>query len=293
MSDNPETPEEAGTQTPIDAAWAAARAAADGEDADAAAARFIDVVLTEPLLCPIWEEGEADADGATTARGGAADGVGAGAGDDEFAPKMIEMNGRDTLALFDTETRLAAFVDAPTAFVALPGRVFFTVARDQGAQIALNPEVADSANLFTGETVSAIADLADAAEQDVHLEGGPELMVEAPETPPSALLTALSARLAAARSLVSEAILFGVSYPAENGNRRRQLVLGLCGADGEAAEEMRALCLELGRLGGAVLGEDRTLDVATFAGSEPLLALARKYGVSLMGPEMRGVEAAS
>lgn len=259
----------------LDEAWEAARAAelAQEGDSDAVAARFIDVVLNEPLFCPVWEDED------DSAESGAAE-TGA---EEEISPKMIERDGVDTLLLFDSEERLAAYVDEPTPFVALPGRMFFDLARGQGAQIALNLDVAPSSTVFSPETVDAIAELVAAADETLDISADAPLQVGPPANASEALLSALSARLAAARSVAGEAWLFSVSYPAEDGREVQHLVLGVVGVEGADGREQRGLAGELSRLGGVLLDDSTFLDVAWLVEGERLLGLARRFGVGLGG----------
>lgn len=267
----------------IDEAWAAARAAEATtgrvEDLDdEVAARFIDAVLNEPLFCPVWD------------RDGGEDGA-----DDEaqITPKMIEHEGRDTLLVFDSEDRLSSFVEEPTDFVAYPGRVFFDLARGQNAQIALNLGVAPSSTVFAPETVDAIIDLVASAEESFEIGAGQPLEVGAPTEASESLLSAVSARLAAARALVRQAWLFSVSYDGAAGKRMRHLVLGMLAAEDAGPDALRDFAGELGRLGGVLLSDEAYLDIAYFAEGERLLELARRYGVSMIeAPAGRDVSAA-
>lgn len=278
----PDQSVESAASTPIDEAWIAARTAereAEETVGDDIAARFIDVVLNEPLFCPVWDDEQGQEAG---------DAPDAGAGEDAIAPKMVEIEGVDTLLLFDTEERLAAYVAEPTSFVALPGRVFFELARDQGAQIALNLDVAPSSTMFAHETVDAVAELVEATEETLDVAGDQPLEVGAPDYASETLLSALSARLAAARKLVAEGWLFSVSYAGEGGRPMRHLVLGLRPERGADEDELRSLAVEIGRLGGIVLENESILDVAYLAEGERLLKLARRYGVGIDQVERKG-----
>lgn len=270
-----------GAQTPLDAAWTAARAAqeaaASEAEVDAAAARFIDVLLSEPLICPIWED---DPDGI--------------APDAPFTPKLIELDGTETFTLFDREERMAEAITEPTAFVALPGRAFVALAAQRGAQIALNRGVAPSATLLAPEALEALTDLIRATEEaaeETELGGGFEVLSPG-ETPP-ALLNALAARLTVAKALIAEAWLFALE-PVEDGAaavegalEERRLVLGLlphANAPAETEGGMRALVRELSRLGGVVMTNwdgAAPLDVAVLERDDAVLAAARRRGFGL------------
>lgn len=250
-------------ETRIDAAWSAA---ADDPESDEAAARFIDVVLAEALICPVWEEAddlEADSDA--------------------IAPKMVEVDGRDTLLLFDTEERLAAFVEEPTSFVALPGQSFFEMAAGRGTQIALNLDVAESSTVFDPDSVDAIAALVHDSEEDAALIDPRQLTVAAPGDVSEEVIAALGARLRAAGDAVTEAWLFDmlkqpVSGAAEAGRDRP--VLALVGGDGDA-DAVQTLGRELARLAGARDPGGDGVDIAVFKADDPALERIRAVGFGL------------
>lgn len=260
--------------TRVDAAWEMAKSAESGgggPDADAAAARFIDRLLAEPLICPVVSD---------------AHGEPMEAADGSFTLLTDERDGRETLVVFDTEERLAAHVSAPTAFVAQPGRYFFALAAERGAQISLNPDVAPSASVFAPQTVDAIAALIEATEEVVAETGRGGLEISAPGGAPETLMAALSARLSAAQADVREAWLFSLSRVAEQPGAdgaadAGRLVLGLLPRAADRADGLRRLASELGRLSGALLNENR-LDIAIFEPEDRILSVARRCGFGLV-----------
>lgn len=258
-------------ETRIDAAWRAART---DPESDMAAARFLDVVLAEALLCPVWDDETSD-EAATEPP----------EEQSEVAPKMLEIDGRDTLLVFDSEERLAAFSTEPTSFIALPGRAFFQMMAGQGAQIALNLEVAPSSTVFGPETVDALAELAAAADEELSLDPTGPLIVSPPSGAPAPLVAALAARLNAARAAVAEAWLATLSDedPAAAGapGADRRLVLLLRADDAVDPGDARDLATELGRLGASFL-EDRPLDIALVGAGDPILEAARAEGFGLI-----------
>lgn len=287
-SDEPAAPDSAPDphpETRIDAAWATAQATPDDDDA---AAKFLDVVLSEALICPVWEEADAAgaADGGPEGASEGASGEPAEGGDaTQVAPKMIEIEGKDTLLLFDSEERLAAFIEEPTAFVALPGRAYFEMLAGQDAQIGLNLEVAPSSTLFGVETVSAVGEILSGVAEEVSLDPGAPLIVSAPSAAPSGLVGAIAARLNASRAVAAEAWLATVSTedpeaPGAPGADRR-LVLVLRPADGVDRADLEGLAMELGQLGASFL-EDQPLDVAVVEAEDALLVAARAEGFGLI-----------
>ena len=268
-------------QTRIDEAWLEA----GPTPSDEAAARFIDVVIAEPLFCPIWDEGDPEAP-AETAADQEEDG-------ESIWPKMVEVDGASTLPLFDSEERLAAFVDEPTSFVALPGLAFFEMMAPQGGQIALNLDVAPSSTLFAAETVAAVAEIAAASgDEEIAFDAGSTLTVSAPQNVGAQTLQTLGARLTAAGELVAEAWLFDLTPVSaeENGDgpaaaaETRHRVLALVGA-AETNAELRALGEEAARLAASAEPDAPPLEIAVARPNDQVLTRARAVGVGLLGQE--------
>lgn len=245
--------------TRLDEAWAAAQAVGATEDA---AARFIDVLLAEALVCPIFDEDDAEADDES----------------ESVQPRLVEIAGRETVLLFDSEERLAEYVEEPTAFIAAPGRAFFDMAAANGAQIALNLDVAESSTVFEPHVVQAISTLAAESDDEVSLELDESLTVEAPDDASPALLGALAARVGAARALLAEAWLAVVQL----GDSPTAMALGLRPTDGVDIEELRELARELARLGGSFSDDGSPLDVALLREGDGALDAFRRVGFGLL-----------
>ena len=267
-------------QTRIDEAWIEA----GPTPSDEAAARFIDVVIAQPLFCPIWDEADPEAPTEASPPPGEEEG-------ESIWPKMVEVDGASTLPLFDTEERLAAFVEEPTSFVALPGLAYFEMMAPQGGQIALNLDVAPSSTLFAAETVAAVAEIAAASgEDEIAFDAGSTLTVTAPQDVGAKTLQALGARLAAAGDLLAEAWLFDLTPMAEAGGAdaaARHRVLALVGAAAEN-EELRALGEEAARLAAAADPDAPPLEIAVARPEDQVLSRARTVGVGLLGHEAAG-----
>ncbi len=258
----PASEEEAPTR--LDLAWAEAligeaegQAASDSDD-DALAARFVEALLAEPLICPVLDD--EDDPGA----------------EERIRPLTLEHDGKPTLLLFDTEDRLADFIDKPTNFVALAGRSFFRLVKGSGAQVALNMDVAPSSTVFSPQTVDAIALLAEASEEEVEVGAGEALTVAPPAPPSEGMLRAMTARLVA-DGRVREAWLVSISSGGELTPRYDQ---ALTLSPRDAASDLRELAADLGRLAGSFEDSER-LDIAVAHDGEPFLAAARKLGVGL------------
>lgn len=250
--------------TRLDIAWAEALVGeADGADPaavddDARAAQFVEALLAEPLICPVLDDDDALDSGAT------------------MRPLTLEHDGRPTLLLFDTEDRLAAFIDTPTNFVALAGRSFFRLVKGSGAQVALNLEVAPSSTVFSPQTVDAIALLAEASEEEVEVGAGDALTIAPPLPPSEGLLRAMTARLAA-DGRVEEAWMISIASGDEAAPRFDQ---ALALTPREPGADLRELAADLGRLAGS-FDDAQRLDIAVAGKGEPFLDAARRLGVGL------------
>lgn len=262
---------ESGYETRIDQLWEDARSGPGDAPSDEQAGRFLDAVLAEGLFCPVAPPAS-DPPPQTES--------------ESFAPMTIARDGVETFCLFDTVERLADSDLEASEFVAAPGRVFFQLAAEAGAQIALNPGVARTDTLFSAETVAMIAALSDAAEQEALIGADQAVSIYTPPEPSEALLAALSARLAAAEALLREAWLIDVrqedlSDDADGAGAAREESLGLTLAlvaahEGDAA--LAALARDLSRLGSVLLPETG-LDVAILAEGERALEAARRVGL--------------
>lgn len=249
-------------ETRIDRAWTEAQAADVRNDAaaDAAAAHFMDVLLAEALICPVLEGPDGSMEG--------------------FSPKLTDLHGRDTLTLFDAEERLAAFMGAPTAFVAMPGRRFFELAASKTLPVALNPNVAPSSMILSAEAVTAMGAVATSGEEIVVDTSG--LSMAAPLAAPEALLVALSRRIEAARADIAEAWLVALIEGAGEEAAAGRLALVLRPDEALAMEDLRALAEELAQLGASHLTDGATLDVSIARLRDPLLKMARNWGVGFL-----------
>lgn len=250
--------------TRLDIAWAEALVGeAEGADPtaiddDARAAKFVEALLAEPLICPVLDDDDALDSGET------------------MRPLTLEHDGRPTLLLFDTEDRLAAFIDTPTNFVALAGRSFFRLVKGSGAQVALNLDVAPSSTVFSPQTVDAIALLAEASEEEVEVGAGEALTVAPPSPPSEGLLRAMTARLAA-DGRVEEAWMISIASGDDVAPRFDQ---ALALTPRESGVDLRDLAADLSRLAGS-FDDAARLDIAVAGKGEPFLEAARRLGVGL------------
>lgn len=179
---------------------------------------------------------------------------------DRIEPETFDVDGQSFVVAFDSEARLATFVGAPAPYAALSGRIAARMLATQGLGLALNPEVAPSSMLlepaaltWLDETLGHAPDQVEAGIRDIR----------SPSGLPEALLTALGSKLATAAGLAEVAYLVGVTFA--NGGKGH--MLGIVNAAPGAEAALAKAINEALTFSGIEAG---TLDVAFFAGSDPL-----------------------
>lgn len=228
-----------------------AHAAAD--DSDEARARFYALLLETPLCVPVEPQPEGTA----------------------LKPVVFALEDGPVALGFDDDARMAAFFEAPTDYVTLPGRALAALLAEAGLGLGLNLGDAPSASLLDAALLRWLAaemgGELDAAELD-----GP-LTVAAPAGATPGLLAALAERLAAFPGMAAGAWMVRVGADGAAG----RLAVLLLPADA-AVRGAQALAAELGRAAAphAPTGEDVTVGVLTRA--HPLLDPARRLGVDLL-----------
>jgi SseB protein N-terminal domain len=113
---------------------------------------------------------------------------------DTVTPQVFDLADGRFLLAFDTEERLAAFSDAPSAYAALPGRVVVRLLAGQGVGIGLNLGVAPSSVLLSGAAIdwfaATLTHVPDATTGQAH-------RITAPGKVPDTLVAAVTHALAA------------------------------------------------------------------------------------------------
>ncbi len=240
-----------GDTTKLDTAFVSAMAAKE----DGAMAAFYDALAATMLFMPI--EGDPEAEDA--------------------APMALDLEGGPTLLVFDTEQRLAEFVDQPTGYAAAPGRTVIEMAARAGAQIGVNLGPSPSATLLP---VDVVAWIAEALTTPVEIRDLSKVLLSPPEAPDAALLEALAERLAE----FSDVVVEGWLVSAETGDSAAGLALillpvpGVSNAEGQLAE---ALSEGLARAVQYATPGEQPPDLALVEdGSQPL-DIARRVGIGL------------
>lgn len=229
--------------TALDRAWAAADAEGAG---DAEVAHYYEVFAGAEVFTPIDPE-SLESPGPPQ-------------------PLLFALETGDTALVFDSEDRLAAFMEDPggVAHLTLSGRAVFEMFAGRGVSLGVNFGDAPSATLLAPDAVDwAAAALA----QPVAAEEGRPGALRRPEGATPDLLTRLDARLSAMGDVVSEAWLCG---------RDQGLVLFVALRVADAERPVVAALAETARFAG---GASPAFGVAPLEEDDPRLVAARKAGI--------------
>ncbi|KPU83997.1 hypothetical protein JI58_06465 [Marinosulfonomonas sp. PRT-SC04] len=198
---------------------------------------------------------------------------------DNLSPEMFEVEGVKYVLVFDTEARLADFVDGGAHHAALSGRVVAKMLAGQGLGLGVNLGVAPSSILLPPDALVWLADM---------LQNAPEEVMErpvafyAPKGGEQGLLQAIDSKLATAAGLADAAYLVTVEYD----DGRQGLLLAIIDALPAAHGALATAVAEV-----VMFGVDETgLDVAFFAASDTVCATLAKVGLRFDLPK-REVEA--
>lgn len=234
--------------TPIDAAWAATEAPGAG---DAETARFWEVFSGAELHLVI-DPNSLEGDGPPR-------------------PLTFPVEGAETALVFDTEARMAGFMEEGAAHLTLSGRAVVAMFAGTGAQVGLNLGDAPSATVLPA---AALDWAASALRQPIETEtaGAASLTVPRGATPD--LLQRLDARIAGMGAAVAEAWLCGFGSARRGQASPLLLCVGL--REREAERSVVAALAETARFAG---GEKAAFDIAVVGRDDPRMAAARKVGL--------------
>ena len=194
--------------TPLDLAYEAMAAAADGEDAPRL--RFYERLADGEMILLL----ETEAEGET------------------LTPRVFDLEEGPVVLIFDSEARLGQFTGVPAPYAALPGRVVAQMLAGQGIGLGINLGVAPSSMLLPAFAVDWLAEtLAHGPEE---AEAVPERF-EPPMGLPQSLITGLDAKLARAGGLAAQALLAGVIYQGGRRGHMLAFVDAVAGAEGALA----------------------------------------------------------
>lgn len=198
---------------------------------------------------------------------------------ESIEPMVFEVDGNASLLIFDTEERLARWAPEPMNYIGVPGYAFFQMFEgDQ--QVAVNLAVAPSSVVIPKDVVSWLHERAnDAVESEDIPEGVALDVTPPPELAPEAVAS-ITARLAAMRLEVREAILFSLAIDLIDEESDRRVVLGVA-LTAAGAEDANAVAEALATTTRAAFDNKRPFEVALLDPESPLMTSARKVGLSL------------
>lgn len=227
-----------------------------------ASPRFFDELMATMLYLPIHEEP------AETLTGG-----------QSISPIVFEVEGEETVLVFDSEDRLAQWASEPVNYVGLPGAAIFEMF-DGAEQVGLNLGVAPSSLIITRENVEWLHERAMEAVQAEEVPAGASLRVEPPTETPREAVAALTSRLAGFRAEVDEATLFRLFVEGADGRETSRLVLALTPTPlgAHRAEEVAGALAKTAR---AAFSIAEPLEVTILHPGSELLEKARSVGLRL------------
>jgi len=188
------------------------------------------------------------------------------------APRLFEIPEGSVALAFDSEARLAAFLEAPAPYAALPGRVLARLLAAREAGMLVNAG-APSATLLPAPALAWLAGALEEVAQPVEAPA-PELLSGPPPVSP-ALIAALEARLCRAGGLARQAVLAG----ARQGGARHPLLAFIGAAPGAEAALANAVAEAI-----HFSGEAATLDIAFVAGTAPAAERLLRLGLVIELP---------
>lgn len=236
------------TETPLDAAWMATEAPGAG---DAESARFWEVFAGAELhlaIDPASLEGDAAPQ-----------------------PLLFPLEAGETALVFDTEARLAGFMEDGAAHLTLSGRAVVEMFTGRGVHIGLNLGDAPSATVLPADAIDWAAQ---ALRQPIETDLAADAVLTVPRGAMPDLLARLDARLAGMGAVVAEGWLCGLG--AGTGRGAQPLILCLRLRVREAEQAVVAALAETARFAG---GDKAAFDIAVLGETDPRLAAARKVGL--------------
>lgn len=244
--------------TRLDRLWHAV--AVGGAEADWL--RFYEGFAVHRLIVPIDEHAGGEGVATATAR-----------------LKTLPLEAGDVALAFDTEARFAAFIAAPTEFVALTGADLARTLARRGIGVALNPGVAPGETVLDPQALAWIAEHTGAEVAVEEMPGG--IRILPPADPEAPLLEALGTRLAEMAGAgstchIAEAWLVGTKTA--DGGEAHLCVLRLAT---EAAGLAGEIAAEITRIG--QIRASRPFAVTMAAEETRHLAAARRLGIGLVG----------
>lgn len=233
-------------ETALDRAWTQANGDTAG---DGGMSRFYDVFAATELFLLI---DSASLEGSSTPQ-----------------PALFPVEEINTALVFDTEERLAAFMEDGAAHLTLSGRAVIEMFAGKGVQLGVNLGDAPSATILP---TTAVDWAASALRQPIEASLDQTVTLTLPRGVLPTLLTALDAKLAGMGVVVAEAWLCGTG----GGRRSEGLILCLVMRIEGAEQAAVAALAETARFAG---DDKAAFDIAVLASDDPRLASARQVGL--------------
>ncbi len=194
-------------------------------------------------------------------------------------PLVWEVEGDETLLLFDTEERLARWATEPMNYIGLPGSTFFKMFQGE-LQVAVNLAVAPSSVMIPAEVVSWLHERAEGIVETEEVPAGSGMDVTAPPELAPEAIGRITAKLAGLRREVHEAIIFSLAIDAEEDEAVRRVVLGVALTVG-GIEDADSIASSLAETAMVAFDGKRAFEVALLDPESPLMNAARNVGVKL------------
>ncbi len=236
-------------ETPLDRAWETANTELAG---DAEMARFYDILAATELFLLI--DTETLVDGQTP------------------NPVTFPVEGTETALVFDTEARLAGFMENGAAHLTMSGRAVITMFKGTGAQLGLNLGDAPSSTILPAEAIDWAAE---ALAQPIETTEIGDAVLTVPRAVMPDLLQALDGKLAGMGTVVSEAWLCGLGASAGRG-KPQPMVLCVCLRERQAEQSVVSALAETARFTG---GDASAFDIAVLPRDDAKMDAARKVGL--------------
>jgi len=193
---------------------------------------------------------------------------------DSINPEVFEVDGAKYILAFDREERLAEFAKGVAYHATMSGRVAARMLAGQGVGLALNLGVAPSSILIPSDAMAWLGEILDETPEEIRAR---PVAFSAPAGIPETLLSALDSKLAIAAGLAKTAYLVAVTYKGGNSAHMLAIIDALPKAEGALAKAVSEAV--------SFSGFETPLDVAFFAGDDPLCSTLQKAGLRFDLPE--------
>lgn len=223
-------------------------------------AAFFDALFSATLFIPIHDQVEESRETA---------------GGQSITPLVFVLDEVETVPVFDTEDRLAKFLDEPMNYIGLPGAAVFEMF-DGGMQVAVNLGVAPSSVVIPRENVAWLHEQAMQGAQASQFPDADSLTLSAPTASREAV-AALTSALAGHRAEIEEACLVRIA-PKTGGDGRILLALA---PTQEGRDNADAVAHEIARTARMLANGVDAVEIAMVERNSDLMVKSREVGLAL------------